>query len=54
MKLYKTLDVHTKINAKECFILLCGVKWEDICPILGMKTMLNLMEEKLKSEGIEI
>lgn len=54
MKWYKTLTVQQKINAKECFILLCGVSWSDIGIILNMRERLNIMEEKLKLEGFNI
>ena len=28
MEWYKTLDIHTRINMKECFYLACGIKFE--------------------------
>lgn len=54
MEWYKTLSLHQKINAKTCFELLCGAKWEDIGHILDMRTRLNLMYEKLKAEGFDV
>lgn len=51
MNWYKTLDIHKKINAKECFVLLCGVDFSKIGVILSLRERINLMEEKLKIEG---
>ena len=30
MEWYKTLDIHTRINMKECFYLACGIKFENV------------------------
>jgi hypothetical protein len=54
MNWYKTLDIHTRINAKDCFKLLCGADWQLIGRILDMRTRLDLMYEKLKREGFDI
>ena len=54
MKWYKTLNVHQRINAKDCFILLCGVDFQAINCILSLRDRINLLEEKLKLEGFYI
>lgn len=54
MEWYKTLDIHMRINAKECFELLCGVKFENLAFIMSMKERLDLMYDKLKIEGFDV
>lgn len=54
MNWYKTLNTHQRINAKDCFQFLCGTKWESISRILPQRTLIDLMYDKLKTEGFEI
>jgi hypothetical protein len=54
MKWYLTLNINQRINLKECFELLCGVKWEKISSILPMRDRIELTYQKLKMEGFEV
>jgi hypothetical protein len=54
MNWYKTLDIHGRINAKECFELLTGVKFEELSSMFTFQERMNIMENKLKMEGFVI
>ena len=54
MEWYKTLDINAKINAKSCFELLCGVKWEQLSFMFSMQDRIEIMYNKLKMEGFNI
>ena len=50
MEWYKNLDINKKINAKECFILLCGVGFSEVGIIVPLRERIDLMYDKLKIE----
>jgi len=53
MNWYKTLDIHTKINAKGfIFELLTGLKFEDMSILFSFEERIDIMENKLRIEGI--
>jgi hypothetical protein len=54
MEWYKTLDIHTKINAKVYFELLTGIKFEDLSILFSLRERMDIMYDKLKIEGFEI
>ena len=54
MNWYKTLNIHMRINAKSCFELLTGVKFEDLAFMFSLKERMDIMENKLKMEGFDI
>lgn len=54
MNWYKTLNIHARINAKVCFELLTGVKFEDLSFIFTLKERMDIMENKLKMERFEL
>ena len=54
MEWYKTLNIQTRINAKECFKLLCGVEFDKIGILLSFRQRIDLMYEKLKLEGFNV
>jgi hypothetical protein len=54
MNWYKTLDIHSRINAKACFELLTGVKFEDLACLFTLYERMDIMEEKLRLEGFDI
>lgn len=51
---YKKLSLHTRINAKECFKLLCGAEFSAINNILGPRLTIDVLYNKLKMEGFEV
>lgn len=51
---YKTLTINQRINAKECFELLCGVKWEQLSFMFTMRERIEIMYNKLLIEGFEL
>lgn len=54
MDWYKTLDIHTRINAKECFELLLGIKFEELSFLFSFRERFDIMYDKLKLEGFDI
>lgn len=54
MDWYKTLDIHTRINAKVCFELLTGIKFEDLSFMFTFRERMDIMEKKLRMEGFSI
>jgi len=55
MDWYKTLDIHTKINAKaEVYHLLTGVKFEDLSFMFTFRERIDIMYNKLIMEGFDI
>lgn len=48
---YKTLDIHTRINVKQCFELLTGVKFEDLSMLFTFRERIEIMHTKLQMEG---
>lgn len=51
---YKALTINQRINVKECFELLCGVKWEQLSYIFTMRERIELMYNKLLAEGFDV
>ena len=54
MNWYMTLDIHTRINAKVCFELLTGTKFEDLAFMFSFRERMDIMENKLRMEGFNI
>ena len=52
MEWYKSLDIHTRINCKDCFELLCGVGFSEIGCLLSFKERIEVMYDKLQMEGL--
>jgi len=52
MEWYKSLDIHTRINCKDCFELLCGVGFSQIGFLLSLEERITIMYNKLKMEGL--
>lgn len=53
MNWYKSLDIHTRINAKaEAFELLCGFEFEKLACLFSLKERIEIMYNKLVLEGI--
>jgi len=52
MDWWKTLTIHQKINAKECFELLCGEKWESLSFMFSIRERVEIMYNKLEIEGL--
>lgn len=51
-KVYKTLTIHKKITVKETFVLLCGIRWEDLSFLFSIEERIEIYYNKLKLEGI--
>lgn len=54
MNWYKTLDIHARINAKVCFELITGIKFEHLATLFTFKERMDILEFKLRSEGFDI
>ena len=54
MKWYKSLSIDQKINAKECFELLCGMKFEQLSFLFSFAERIEIMHDKLVAEGFDV
>lgn len=54
MNWYKTLDIQTKINAKECFSILFGAEFNQLSFLFTFRERMDMMYNKLKLEGFDI
>lgn len=54
MEWYKKLDIDTRINAKECFEILCGVSFEKLSALFSFSERIEIMYDKLKLEGFRV
>ena len=52
MEWFKSLNVNTRINMKDIFILLTGVNFSDLNFLLSYRERIDIMYNKLISEGI--
>ena len=52
MDWYKSLDINTRINVKDCFKLLTGVRFEELSFMFSLKERIEIMHDKLKIEGL--
>jgi hypothetical protein len=52
MEWYKSLDINTRINAKSCFELACGLKFEDLAFLFSFRERIDMLYNKLKLENI--
>lgn len=54
MEWYKTLDINQRINLKDVFHLICGLRWEDVGRLISMRDRIDIVYNKLKMEGFDI
>lgn len=54
MEWYKTLTIHQKINAKECFELLTGISFGSLAFLFTLPERMDIMLNKLRIEGFEV
>jgi hypothetical protein len=54
MAWYLTLDVDRRINAKECFALLCGTPFEEIGFLFSFSERIEILYGKLIQEGFAV
>ena len=54
MNWYKTLTVEQRINLKDLSELICGVKYNTLILLFGMRQTIELLHEKLKIEGFDV
>lgn len=54
MKWYKNLSINIKINAKECFELLCGISWAQAGKLFSFRKRVEIMHQKLLIEGFDV
>ena len=52
MEWYKSLDINSRINAKSCFELVTGLKFEDLSFLFSFKERVDMMHTKLLQENI--
>ena len=52
MEWYKTLNIHQRINIKECFNLICGIEWDALNFMFSLKEKIEILENKLRKEEI--
>lgn len=51
MDWYKTLTIQQKINLKNLCELICGIKYNLLIKIFGMKQTIELIHQKMILEG---
>lgn len=51
MKWYKTLTIDQRINLKDLSETICGVKYDFLIQLFGMRETIELLHQKLKMEG---
>ncbi len=52
MNFYKTLSIHQRIWLKSNTELIVGIDWKHLTMIFGFKETLEILERKLKIDGI--
>lgn len=52
MNWYKSLSVQQRINLKECCVLIVGASWEQLGLFFNMRERIEILETKLKMEGL--
>ena len=52
MDWYNSLSIDQKINAKECFVLACGVEWSALSFMFSIRDRIEILHHKLVLEGI--
>jgi hypothetical protein len=52
MNWYKTLDINQKINLKSITELIVGISWIDLTKLFSFREIIEILEQKLKIEGI--
>lgn len=54
MNWYKTLSIHQRINLKILTVNLCGMPFDFLIKILGFKTTIEALHQKLQLEGFNV
>jgi hypothetical protein len=54
MHWYQKLTIQQRINLKDLSELICGVKYDLLVKIFGMKETIELLHQKIKLEGFDI
>jgi hypothetical protein len=54
MDWYKTLSIHQKINAKNCFELATGIEFSALSLLFSYKERIDMLYNKLLIEGFNV
>lgn len=54
MKWYKTLTIQQRINLKDLSETICGVRYDFLIEMFGMRDTIELIHNKLKLEGFDV
>lgn len=54
MNWYKTLSIHQKINAKNCFELVTGIEFGALSFLFSYKERIDMLYNKLLIEGFNV
>lgn len=54
MEWYKTLNVHQRINAKDCFKLLTGIDFSELSFLFSLDEKIQILYDKLKIEEFDV
>jgi len=52
MSWYNKLSIHQKINFKNCFLLACGVGFQELNFMFNIQERITILHTKLQAEGI--
>jgi len=54
MNWYRKLTIEQRINLKELSESICGVKYEFLIRLFGMRQTIELLHQKLELEGFDV
>ena len=54
MNWYKTLNIQQRINLKELSRVICGINFNDLTRIFGLRETIDMIYQKLKQSGFAI
>ena len=54
MNWYKTLTIEQRINLKDLSETICGVRYDFLIRLFGMRQTIELLHQKLELEGFDV
>ncbi|MFN5417291.1 MAG: hypothetical protein ACK5B9_09565 [Flavobacteriia bacterium] len=54
MNWYKTLTIEQRINLKDLSESICGVRYDFLIRLFGMRQTIELLHQKLELEGFDV
>lgn len=54
MKWYLSLTINQRINLKKMCVVICGLEYNFLISLFGLKNTIEIIYEKLKQEGFDV